>query len=106
ATPPVPTRPSSRSPPGTQKIRPAARPHSVRAFPRSLLLRRGPVLPAHHLAVPVANLSVPSPHLARSAPSRRLCLLLCSSWSPFFLHPTIFSALLQSFLPVFAFSPL
>src|SRR5713226_3788557 len=54
ATPPVPPRPSSQPPPGTQKIRPTVRPHSTRASLQSLLLRTTPAPPAHHLATPVA----------------------------------------------------
>src|SRR5207237_435564 len=61
-TPSVLPPPSGRHPPGTQKIRPAAPPRSVRASPRSLLLRTTPAPPAHHLSTPAASSAVPSPH--------------------------------------------
>src|SRR5207253_3569150 len=83
ATPTVPPRPSSQSPPGTQKIRPTVRPHSTRASLQSLLRRTTPAPPAHHLATPVASSAVPSRHLARSS----LSWLACSSGFPF--SPTL-----------------
>src|SRR2546421_4632534 len=90
ATPPVPPPPSCRPPLGPQQIRPATPPRSVRASPRSLLPRRGPALPVHHLAAPVASSAVPSPHWAGFALRFSLAVLSCSSGSPFFPYPTIF----------------
>ena len=67
-----------------------ARLDSVRASPRSLLRHTAPARPAHHLGRPLASLTVPAPHLARSAPRLRFWLFGSSFSSPVFPYPTTF----------------